>query len=380
MDLSLSESQKMLKTAARDFLKQECPWTAIKQIDESEDGFSRELWRKIAGMGWLGMNFPESCGGIGCSLSDLAVIYEEMGQILLPGIFFSSSVLCGSIVEGIGTEEQKQEILPAVASGDRILALAFTEPDYGWGPENIRMRATTKGDKFILTGTKRFVHDAQIADQLLVAVRTGDPADVEKTIALLVVDKGTPGFSCRTLSAFSGEKLSELTFDSVEVPAAKVLGQKDCGWQALSNALNRATAILCAYMVGGCQHLLDMTVQYARTRVQFGQPIGAFQWVQGYVIEQANQLERCRWLTWEALWKMDSGRSVQEQNEAVSLAKSVASEAFLECGHLGHEVHAGLGVDKKYPLYLYSKKSKTLYSYLGDPYYHRRRIARILGL
>jgi alkylation response protein AidB-like acyl-CoA dehydrogenase len=166
----------------------------------------------------------------------------------------------------------------------------------------------------------------------------------------------------------------------VKVPATNILGEKDGGWPALERLLNRATAVLCAYMTGSCQRLLDMTAEYARTRVQFGQPIGAFQWVQSYVIEQANQLERSRWFTYEALTKLDADKPAQEQTEAVSLAKAVASEAFLESGHLGHEVHAGLGVDKKYPLYLYSKKSKTLYSYLGDPYYHRKRVAAVLRL
>lgn len=380
MDLSLSESQKMLRSSARDFLKRECPWTTIKQLDETENGFSTGLWREIAEMGWLGMNYPEPFGGMQCTLTDLAVIYEEMGQALLPGVFFSSPVLCGSIVESMGTEEQKREILPAIASGERILALAFTEPDYGWGPENIKLKAMSRGDRFVLNGIKRFVPDGQVADSLIVVACREDSVDPETAFTVFLIDKGTPGLSSRSLSAFSGEKFTELTFDSVEVPVSSILGGKGCGWQGLSIPLDRATAILCAYMVGGCQRLLDMTVQYARTRVQFGQPIGAFQWVQGYIIEQANQLERSRWFTWEALWKLDSGKSAQEQSEAVSLAKAVASEAFLECGHLGHEVHAGLGVDKKYPLYLYSKKSKTLYSYLGDPFYHRRRIADILGL
>ncbi len=126
--------------------------------------------------------------------------------------------------------------------------------------------------------------------------------------------------------------------------------------------------------------MMDMTVEYAQTRVQFGQPIGSFQWVQGYIIEQANQLEKARWLTNEALWKVDAGKPENEQDEAVALAKAVASEAFHECGHMAHEVHAGLGVDKKYPLYLFSKQSKTLYSYLGDPQYHRKRVAQLLGL
>jgi len=380
MDLSLTESQKMLKNSAREFLKQECPWTEIKKIDESQNGFSAELWKKVAEMGWLAMHMPEEYGGMGCSLTDLAVIYEEMGQALLPGVFFSSSVLCGLILASSATEKQKAELLPAIGCGDEILAFALTEPDYGWGPENISLKASFRNGKFVLEGVKSFVPDAQIADKLICAVRTGRYSSSEEGISLLLVDSGSPGLQSRQIAAFSGERFNELIFNSVEVPESNLIGEVDKGWLALKAPLNQATAILCSYMVGGCQHLLDMTVQYAQTRVQFGQPIGAFQWVQGYIIEQANQLEKCRWFTAEALWKLDSHKPESEQDEVVSLAKAVASEAFLECGHLGHEVHAGIGVDKKYPLYLYSKKAKTLYSYLGDPYFHRRRVARLLGL
>jgi len=380
MDLSLNEEQKMLKSAARDFLKNECTWTAMKQIDQSDNGFSPDLWRKIADMGWLSMIFPESCGGMDSSLLDLAIIYEEMGQALVPGTFFLSSVLCGTIIKALGSAEQKLDLLTAVGSGDKILTLALTEPDYGWGPECIHLKAIPNGDDYILNGTKRFVPDAQIADQLICVTRTQENGDPSKGITLFLVDKNSPGLSCRSLSGFTGEKLYDLTFNNVTVPASNILGEKNNAWPAMVKPLNQSTAILCAYMVGGCQYLLDLTVQYAQTRVQFGQPIGAFQWVQGYIIEQANQLERARWTTNEALWKLDTNKSEAEQSAAVSLAKTVASEAFLECGHLGHEVHAGIGVDKKYPLYLWSKKSKTLYSYLGDPNYHRKRLAVYLGL
>lgn len=380
MDLSLTETQEMLRNTARDFLKRECPWTLVKEIDDIETGFSEELWRKIADLGWLGMIFPEAYGGMGSSLTDLAVIYEELGQALLPGPYFSSSTLCGSIILDIGTEEQKQQLLPAIGQGARILTLALTEPDYGWEPECIHLTAKPKDGNFILNGTKRFVHDAQIANQIICVARTRESSDPEEGITLLLVDKESPGLSCRNLSGFVGEKLNELTFNSVEVPASNMLGERDKGWSALGRPLNRAVVILCAYMVGGCQHLLDMTLEYAQTRVQFGQPIAAFQWVQSYIIGQANHLEKARWLTYEALWKLDTNKPQQEQDEAVSLAKAVSSEAFYECGHLGHEVHAGVGVDKKYPLYLYSRKSKTLYSYLGDPYYHRKCVARALEL
>ncbi len=380
MDFSFSETQRMLKNSARDFLKRECPWTLVKELDESESGSSPQLWRKISEMGWLRMTFPEKYGGEDSTLTDVSCIYDEMGQALLPGPYFSSAMLGGSIILEAGTDAQKQEILPDVGEGKKILALALTEPDYGWGPECIHLAATQRGGDFILNGVKRFVHDAQISDQIICVARTRKGTNPAQGITLFLVDSRSPGLSFRSLAAFSGEKLNELTFDSVKVPASSIIGEKNRGWANLAKPLNSATAVICSYMVGGCQHLLDMTAEYARTRVQFGRPIGAFQWVQSYIIGQANHLEKARWFTYEALWKLDGGKPQKEQDEAVSLAKAAASEAFHECGHLAHEVHAGLGVDKKYPLYLYSKKSKTLYSYLGEPQYHRRRVAKLLGM
>lgn len=379
MDLSLTETQEMVRNMARDFLKRESPWTLVKEIDDSETGFSAELWRKTADLGWLAMDLPEEYGGMNNSTQDLGILYEEMGQVLLPGPYFST-ILCSSIILGVGTQEQKQQLLPAIAKGEKILALALTEPDYGWDPECIHLSATAKGENYVLNGTKRFIHDAQIADQIVCVARTKESSNPADGITLFLVDKNTPGLSCRDLPGFVGEKLNEVTFKSVEVPAANILGEKDKGWAALAKPMDRASLLLCAYMVGGCQHLLDMTVEYAQTRVQFGQPIGAFQWVQGYIISQANYLEKARWLTYEALWKVDANKPQKEQDEAISLAKAMVSESFHECGHLAHEVHAGVGVDKKFPLYLYSKKSKTLYSYLGDPTHHRKRVAQLIGL
>jgi len=380
MDLSLTEIQEMLRTSARDFMKRECPWTLVKEIDDSDTGFSEDLWRQIADLEWLGMLFPEEYGGMGSSLTDLAVIYEEMGQALLPGPHFSSSVLCGSIILAAGSDEQKQQLLPAIGRGETIMTLALTELDYGWTPECIHLSATSKDGGYVLNGKKLFVHDAQVADQIICVARTKESSNPADGITLFLVDKNSPGLTCRNLSGHVGEKLNEINFEGVEIPTSNVLGEVDGGWQALREPLNKATVILCAYMVGGCQRVLDMTVKYTQTRVQFGRPIAAFQWVQSYIIGQANHLEKARWLTYEAMWKLDVGKPQSEQDESVSLAKAVASDAFHECGHLGHEVHAGVGVDKKFPLYLYSKKAKTLYSFLGDPYHHRKRVAEVLEL
>jgi alkylation response protein AidB-like acyl-CoA dehydrogenase len=380
MDLSFTPEQKKIQETARDFLGRECPWTLVKKIDESDNGFSAELWRKIVNIGWVGASIPNEYGGSGRSVTDLGVLYEEIGQSLLPGPYFSSAVLCGSIIAAAGTKKQKQQLLPAITKGQKILALALTEPDYGWSPECIHLSAKQKGRSFVLNGTKRFVHDAQIANLIICVARTRKSNNPVRGITLFLVDKESVGLSCRSLSGFAGEKLNELNFNSVEVPESSILGEKDNGWLALAKPLNRATVLLCAYMVGGCQHVLDMTVKHAQTRVQFGLPVGSFQWVQSYIIEQANHLERARWFTYEAMWKLDANRSEKEQDEAVSLAKVISSEAFHECCHLAHEVHAGIGVKKDYPLYLYSKKAKTLYSYLGDSTYHRRRVAQLLGM
>lgn len=380
MDLSLTLEQKKLQESARDFLKRECPWTLVKQIDDSETGFSSELWQKIVSQGWVGASIPEKYGGTGRSVTDLGILYEEIGQALLPGPYFSSAVLCASIILELGTEQQKRRLLPAMVQGKKILALALTEPDYGWGPECIHLSAYRKGGNFVLNGGKLFVHDAQIADQIICVARTRKSINPTGGISLFLVDKDAPGISCRSLSGFTGEKLNELTFKSVEVPESNMLGERDKGWTALAKPLNKAMVLLSAFMVGGCEQVLNMTVKHAQTRIQFGMPVGSFQWVQGYIIEQANHLERARWFTYEAMWKLDENKPEKEQDEAVALAKAISSEAYHECAHLAHEVHAGIGVQKGYPLYLYSKKAKTLYAYLGDPAYHRKRIAQLLRL
>lgn len=378
MDLSLNEMQQMLKNQARDFLKRELPWEKVKEIDESETGFSPELWRKTAELGWVGMLLPENYGGMGLGIVDMAVICEEMGYMNLPGPYFSSAILCSSLILEAGTDEQKKQLLPAMAQGEKIVTLALTEPDYGWTPQCIHLKAEPKNGGYVLNGVKRFVHDAQIADHLICVARTKESSNPAEGITLFLVDKDASGLSSRMLSGYSGEKLSEVKFDSVEVPAASIIGEKDNGWAALGKPWDTTALLLSAYGVGGSQHLMEMTLEYSQIRVQFGRPIGAFQWVQGYVIEQANLLEKARWITNEALWMVEVNKPQQEQKQAIAMAKAVASDALRECGHVAHEVHAGVGIDLNYRLYLYAEKSKVLYFYLGDPHLHLRRVADIM--
>ncbi len=378
MDLSLTEEQEMLKSMTRDFVQRECPKATLLALDKTETGFSPETWNKAAALGWLGMVVPEEYGGGGTCLTDVAVLFEELGRGPVPGPFFSSGVLSSIVLREAGTEEQRQQMLPPICRGEQVVTLALAEPDphYGWGPESVRMTANPGNGGFVLDGTKLFVPDAMAADHFICAVRTAESSDPAQGITLLMVDRGSPGISVRNLSGWLARG-AEIRFESTEVPASAVLGEPGQGWPVLERAFEMATPILCAYQVGGCQAVFDMSVEYSQTRIQFGQPIGRFQRVQDHIINLVNQLDAARWTTNEALWKLDSGRPAAA---SVHLAKAVTSTAYhTACLH-AHEVHAGTGATMEYGLVLHTRTSRTLFDYLGGPDFHRQRLADVLEL
>jgi alkylation response protein AidB-like acyl-CoA dehydrogenase len=261
-----------------------------------------------------------------------------------------------------------------VASGEAVLAVAITEPNGSWGPQGITLAARRLGGRYRLDGTKLFVSDATSATQIVVAVRTGDaPGDV----SLLLVDADAPGVRVRRLPGFLSWQC-DVTFDGVEVEASALLGGREHqGWAALERALLRAWPVLCSYMVGGCQAVFDMSVAHSQVRVQFGVPIGKFQRVQDHVIRLVNHLDAARWTTAEALWKLDTGRP--DAAAAVHMAKAVSSEGYLEACNAAHEVHAGQGSLIEYGLAAHTQMSRTLFAYLGDPRWHKRRMTDALS-
>lgn len=378
MDLKLSEEQEMIKTMARDFLEAEYAFEVAKQMDSTETGFSPEHWQKAVDLGWPSLGIPEKYGGMGGNFVDLGVLYEELGRAAFLSPLFSTAVLCASVILEGGTDQQKNELLPAIAQGERKLSLAFTEPDYGWGPEKIRLGAIAKDGGFVLNGTKLFVHDAGPADQILCVARTNVSDKAEKGITLFLLDKGTPGLSVHHMvgEELSWEHVAEMTFNSVEVPKSNVLGEVDKGWAVLSPAFLKSMPVLCAYMVGGLQKVYDLSIEHCRTRIQFGVPIGTFQRVQDRAIEIVNGLDASRWTTYEALWKLDVGKP--DIASSVSLAKAVTGEKYYTGCDESHDIHAGTGVDMGYPLYLYTKMARTLYYYMGDPQFHRRRLGDLM--
>jgi alkylation response protein AidB-like acyl-CoA dehydrogenase len=372
MDLSLNDTQQLIQDSARDFVRGACDRDVLLKLDREPAALMGGLWRQMAELGWTGMALPEQYGGTGNSMTDVAVLFEELGTGPVPGPLFSSAVLCARILLEAGNDVTKKAWLPRIASGERVFALALTETQYGWSADAIRLKARNEGRDFLLSGAKVFVHDAQHATDLLVAARVEGGAGV----SLFRVDAKARGVDVRPLEGFL-TGLSEVTFEKVRVAGGDLVGWAGAAADALERALLATTPVLCAYKVGGCRKVFDMSVSYARERTQFGQVIGRFQRVQDHIIHIVNHLDAARWTTYEALWKLDSGMEAQA---SIHVAKSVASESYLRACDFAHEVHAGIGVVREYGLTLHTKMSRSLYHCLGAPAYHRGRLERVLKL
>ena len=375
LDLGLTESEEMLKNTALDFMRRDAPKEVIQALQETDTGCTEELWRKVVELGWLGIVTPEQYGGTGNSLTSAGVLFEALGSGPLPGPYFSSGILGSLVVLEAGTEEQKRRILPAVARGEQILALALTEPEYSWEPGGVQTSAASKNGDFVLDGVKLFTVDAGAATHFIVAARTGKGADPARRLSLFLVDKKSDGVSVRRLPGFLAGRTFEVKLDGVRVPGSAMLGGKGKGWQALKRGIDKSIPVLCAYEVGGCQAVFQMALEYSRTRVQFSMPIGRFQRVQDMIIEMVNQADAARWATYEALWKLDTQRPAAE---SIHMAKAVASEAYWQVCTLAHQVFSGVSYSMEHPASFHTRASRHLYSYLGDPAYHRQQLARLL--
>ncbi|MGA2368262.1 MAG: acyl-CoA dehydrogenase family protein, partial [Dehalococcoidia bacterium] len=230
MDLGLNEEQEMLRKSAREFLSKECPKKLVRELDESDTGFSRDLWKKMAELGWIGLPFPEKFGGNGGTLFDLIVLLDEMGYNIVPGPFFSTVVLSGFTLLEAGSDEQKQSYLSKICSGEMVMTFALTELDGTYLPESIETAAKNKGNHYVLNGTKLFVPDANIADFMLVAARTKSSSKLEEGISIFLVDAKSPGVRVTLLKTLGRDKLCEVVFEDVKVPEKSLVGKLDGGW------------------------------------------------------------------------------------------------------------------------------------------------------
>ena len=378
MDFELGEEQVMLKTSARDFLEKECPKKLVRDMIEDEQGYSPELWRKMAGLGWQGLVFPEEYGGVGVSFLDLAVLLEEMGRALVPGPFVPTVVLAGGAISAAGSEEQKQEFLTRIAEGDIIMTLALTEASGGIEAADVTVKATAAGDNFTISGTKLFVPDAHVADYLVCVARTKDGSNKEDGITLFLVDAKTDGVSIEVLKTMTGEKLCEVIFNDVTVPKANILGELDKGWPAVQRVLQEATVAECAWMAGGARWILEATLDYAKERIQFGVAIGSFQAIQHKCADMAVEVEGATSLVYYAAWAVsenDPGAAM-----ATHVAKAWCGDIYKHTAFEGVQIHGGIGFTWDHDMHLYLKRAKAAEVAYGDPNYHREKVARLLNM
>jgi alkylation response protein AidB-like acyl-CoA dehydrogenase len=377
MDFAFSEEQEMLRSSARDFLTKECPPSYVRRMMEAEDAWDEGMWRKLAEMGWTALGIPEAYGGVGTFL-DLVVVLEEAGRALLPGPFFSTMGLAVPALLEAGSEHQKEKVLTRIASGEARATLAFSEPAGRWDAEGVQLLgAERRGEGWRLDGVKLFVPDAAVADYLVVAARTRPAGD--EGISLFLVESRPAGLSISPLKTMDmTRRWYEVRFEGVELPGEALMGNADGGWPPLRRALEWAEAALCAEMIGGAQHVLDVSVDYAKTRHQFGRPIGVYQAVSHKLADMLLETESGRSATYYAAWAVDA--DAPDRSLAASMAKAYVSDAYRKATGDGIQVHGGIGFTWEHDMHLYFKRAKASEVTLGDATYHRELVAQALDL
>lgn len=375
MDLGLNETQQMLKNSAREFLQAECPDTYVRAMEEDQRGYTPDMWQKIAEQGWLGLIFPEEYGGVGLTYLDLSVLLEEMGRALLPGPFFSTIVMGGMAIMDAGSDEQKRRLLPQICDGQHIVTLALTEPSARWDAAGIQTTAAQNADgAWTLNGTKLFVPNAHVADTYIVAARTGD---AERDITLFFVPGDADGVTQTLLKTIASDRQSEITLDGVSLPAEAALGEVNKGWDTIEKVLAWGAIGKCAEMVGGAEQVLEMTVEYAKQRTQFGRPIGSFQAIQHHCANMATDVEGSRYITYQAAWLLSEGEAAAQE---VAMAKAWVSDAYRRICALGHQCHGAIGFTKEHNMQLYSRRAKAAELAFGDTDFHLETVADGLGI
>ncbi|MCZ6574020.1 MAG: acyl-CoA/acyl-ACP dehydrogenase [Planctomycetota bacterium] len=379
MNFAFTEEQEDLREAARAFLADHSSGEQVRHAMETEHGFDPDVWKRVgAELGFCGVTVPEKHGGIGLGSVELTGLMEVMGEHLLCAPFFSTVCLAGTALRIGGDEAQKQEHLPALAAGQKIATLAHSEAGRGFDPLDFGCTAEPDGADFRLRGTKRYVIDGGVAELLIVAARAPG-SDGEAGVSLFLVSAGSEGVTRRPLASMDQtRRQAEIRFDDVRVPASARLGGEGQGADILCRTLDLAAVALAAEQVGGAQRCLDLSVAYAKEREQFGRPIGSFQAIKHKCADMMLRVESARSAAYYAACA--AADDATELPRAASLAKVYCSEAYFACAGEAIQIHGGVGFTWEYDPHVHFKRAQGSSVLLGDPAYHRERIARELAL
>jgi alkylation response protein AidB-like acyl-CoA dehydrogenase len=379
MQFAFNEDQMALRSAARSFLESQSSSARVRQAMETERGYDASVWERIGReLGWPSVIVPEQYGGSGLGYVELVGLMEEMGRALLCAPFFSTVCLATNALLLGGSAAQKREHLPAIAGGERTAALAHTGPAGRWDAAGVEATARRDGTGFILDGVSSFVIDGHTADLLVVAARAPGSSG-EAGVSLFLVPATAPGLSRRLLPTMDQtRKQAEVRCDAVRLPAAALVGSEGEGWTVLCRTLDLGAIALSAEQVGGAERCLEASVAYARERRQFGRPIGSFQAIKHKCADMLLRVESARSASYYAGWAAAVGDA--EVPVLASLAKAYCSDAYFRCAAESIQIHGGVGFTWEYDVHLHFKRAKATEVCLGDPAFHRERVARfILG-
>ena len=371
MNFAFSEEQEELRKVVKDFLNAKSDEATVRELMDTEDGYDQAVWTQMAEqMGLQGLVIPEEFGGSGYSFVELIVVLEEMGRRLLCAPYFSTVVLAGQTLLHSGDDAAKKDYLPGIASGETIATLAYTEPNGRWDESAVTMTATKDGDAWKLSGEKLYVLDGHTADLIITAART------DKGVSLFAVAGDATGLTRTALSTMDQtRKQARLEFDGVE---GRLVGTEGAGWDVLSQVLDLAAVALAAEQVGGAQEVLEMAVQYAKDRVQFGRPIGSFQAIKHKCADMLLEVESAKSAAYYAGWC--ASELNDELPSVASLAKAYCSEAYFHAAAENIQIHGGIGFTWEHPAHLYFKRAKSSELLFGDPTYHRELLAQRIGI
>jgi len=378
MGLILTEDQLILREMAKTFFDEKSPVDRMRALRDSRDetGFARSLWKEMAELGWTGIPFPESVGGAELGYGEFGVVLAECGRVLAPEPFLSTVLLGGNAILLGGNEPLQKELLPGVCSGDRILCLAFQEQGR-FAPYSGVTRATRDGDGFRIRGAKQFVLDGHVADQIVTVARTAGESGDRAGLSLFVVDAGTAGISVERTEMLDGRNAARIVFEDVAVDASRVLGEIDGGAEVLDPVFDRATIGLCSEMVGTFEEAFERTLEYLKTREQFGVKIGTFQALRHRASQMFGELEFARSVVRDAQSAIDDQRD--DVAECASGAKARCSDVADLIGGEAVQMHGGIGMTDEEEVGLFFKRLKAAELTLGDAIHHRNRFAGLRG-
>ncbi|HEX2850354.1 MAG TPA: acyl-CoA dehydrogenase family protein [Acidimicrobiales bacterium] len=371
MNFAFSEEQEELRKSVRRFLEQKSPETEVRRLMETTEGYDPAVWEQMGSqLGLQGLAIPEEYGGSGYSYVELIIVLEEMGRALLNAPYFSTVALAANALLQSGDDAAKKEYLPGIASGDTIATLAFTEESGRWDLDGIQMSATKSGDGYTLDGVKSFVLDGHTANLIIVAARA------DGGLSLFAVDGDASGLTRTPLATMDQtRKQAKLEFSGTP---ARLIGTAGGADAALQKTLDLAAIALSAEEVGGAQKCLEMSVEYAKVRVQFGRPIGSFQAIKHKCADMLLEVESAKSAAYYAGWA--AADDSEEVPVVASLAKAYCSEAYFHAAAENIQIHGGIGFTWEHPAHLYFKRAKSSELFLGDPAYHRELLAQRIGL